>query len=318
LHAFRPLFRNPHAATIAGSFWRRPPVDQRWPVEAVLYQTEPAVKVLVHAQRPQGTPRGTLVLVHGLEGSSDAGYARSMAWAALERGFSVHRFNMRSCGGTDDLAPTAYHAGQTSDLLAVLRELRGQSAAPLFLIGYSLGGNVALKLAGETAEEAAGLLTGVCSASAPIDLSSCAHALGRPDNFIYQSRFLAALKARVRRRHARYPEAYTLDFLPKVRSIVDFDDYYTARLFGFGTAENYFKTQSAGQFLAEIRIPALIVSAQDDPLVPFEVYRNPEPWRNPHLTLVAPERGGHLGFLARGVPRFWLDQIILEWIERLV
>ena len=287
-------------------------------MEAVLYQTEPGVKVLVHAQRPVSTPRGSVVLVHGLEGSSEAGYARSMAWALLESGFAVHRFNMRSCGGTDNLAPTAYHAGQTSDLLAVLRELRGQSAAPLFLVGYSLGGNVALKLAGETAEEAARLLAGVCSVSAPIDLSACAHALGRPGNFIYQRRFLKALLARVCRRHIQDPEMYTLEHLPKVKSIVDFDDYYTARLFGFGTAANYFRTQSAAQFLSRIRIPTLAVCAQDDPLVPFEAYRDPSLWENPHLKLVAPEKGGHLGFLARSGPRFWLDPTILEWIEALV
>ena len=318
MRPFDPLFRNPHLATIAGNFWRRPEVNQRWPVETTLYETEPGVKVLVHSQRPEREIRGELILVHGLEGSSDAGYARSMAWTALERGFVVHRFNMRSCGGTDDMTPTAYHAGQTADVLAVLRVLKKAGDSPLILVGYSLGGNVALKLAGETAEEATGLLAGVCAVSTPIDLSSCAHALGRRENFIYESRFLARMKERVRRRHIRFPEIYTLEHLPKVRTIVDFDEYYTSRVFGFGTAANYFRTQSANQFLGRIRIPALAVTAQDDPLVPFDVYQHAAFRTNPNLKLVAPEYGGHLGFLARTGPRFWVDEVVLEWVEGLV
>ena len=105
---------------------------------------------------PLETPKGELILVHGLEGSSASGYARSMVHAALERGWVTHRFNMRGCGGTDELAVTGYHAGQTSDLLAFLRERRRASSLPIFVIGFSLGGNVTLKLAGELGESARG------------------------------------------------------------------------------------------------------------------------------------------------------------------
>ena len=311
---FDPFFRNPHLATIAGNFWSRPKVNTRWPPKSIYYDTEPGVKILVVTHLPDQPARGALVMVHGLEGSSEAGYERSMAWAALEQGFAVHRFNMRSCGGTDQLASTAYHAGQTSDLLVVLRSLKQAGAGPLFLAGFSLGGNVVLKLAGESAQEASDLLTGVCSVSAPIDLGICAHAIGRRENFIYQERFLKALKSRVRRRHVQYPEVYTLEHLPKVQSIVDFDNLYTARLFGFGTADNYFRTQSSGQFLDRIRIPALLITAQDDPLVPFEIYSHPAFRSNPNLRLLAPEHGGHLGFLARHRPRFWLDKVVMDWI----
>jgi predicted alpha/beta-fold hydrolase len=317
LPPFEPFFRNPHLATIAGNFWSRPRLDERWPPQAVHHATEPGVKVLVVSHQPDSTPKGELVLVHGLEGSSDAGYQRSMAAEALKRGFAVHRFNMRSCGGTDHLAPTAYHAGQTSDVLAFLRARKQAGAGPIFLIGFSLGGNVVLKLAGESAEEASTLLAGVCGVSTPIDLGVCAHAIGRRKNFIYQRRFLAALKNRIRRRHLQAPEIYTLEHLAKVRSIVDFDNFYTARLFGFGTAANYFRTQSCGQFLDRIRIPALLITAQDDPLVPFEIYSHPAFSTNPNLHLITPDHGGHLGFLSRRNPRFWLDGVVLDWIESL-
>jgi len=315
------LFRNPHLATIAGNFWRRPESEKQWPVESAIYETEPGVRVLVHTQRPTENPRGELILVHGLEGSSASGYARSMVHAALQRGWVTHRFNMRGCGGghevdTDELAVTGYHAGQTSDLLAFLRERRRTSSLPIFVIGFSLGGNVTLKLAGELADGARELLTGVCAVSTPIDLAASVAALGRPQNFIYQGRFLNRLKDRIRRKNRQAPDVYTLEHLPKIRTIEDFDDHYTARLFGFGTAANYFRTQSSNQFLERIRVPALLIQSKDDPLVPFRVFDHPAIRSNPRLTLLAVEHGGHLGFLSRGKVRFWLDGTVLDWAER--
>jgi uncharacterized protein len=172
LERFDPLFRNPHLATIAGNYWKRPDGVSRWPVEAVIYQTEPDVRVLVHSQCPAGKPCGELIIVHGLEGSSDAGYARSMAYAALESGYTTHRVNLRSCGGTEALALSNYHSGQTSDVLHVIRERKRSSGLPVYLAGFSLGGNVSLKLAGELAEAGPELLAGVCAVSTPIDLAS--------------------------------------------------------------------------------------------------------------------------------------------------
>jgi predicted alpha/beta-fold hydrolase len=321
---FKPLFRNPHLATIAGNFWRRPESEQEWPVETIVYETEPGVRVLIHSQRPKETPKGELVLVHGLEGSSASGYARSMVHAALKRGWATHRFNLRGCGGADELAVTGYHAGQTSDLLAFLRERRRTSssstrALPLFVIGFSLGGNVTLKLAGELGEQAGELLTGVCAVSTPIDLAACAAALAQPRNFIYQGRFLDRLKDRIRRKNRQAPDVYTLEHLPKIRSIEQFDDHYTAQLFGFGTAANYFRTQSSNQYLERIRIPALLVQSKDDPMVPYSpVFEHPAFSSNSCLTLLAVEHGGHLGFLARGRERFWLDKTVLDWTEALL
>jgi predicted alpha/beta-fold hydrolase len=316
LRPFEPFFKNPHLATLAGNFWTRPVSEARWPAEAVLYRTEPDVQVLVHTQRPDGAPRGDVILVHGLEGSSESGYARSMAFAALERGYAAHRFNMRGCGGTEALALMSYHAGQTSDLFAVIKEI-AKAGRKIFIVGYSLGANVALKLAGELGEGGRGLLAGVCAVSAPIDLSACAHALNSRANFLYQNRFLDRLKERIRRKNRLSPDVYTLEHLPKVRSIVDFDDHYTARLFGFGTAANYFRTQSANQFLEHIQVPALIVTAQDDPLVPFQVYDHPALGGNPAIRFHPVPHGGHLGFIARNRPRFWLDDTILDWMAEL-
>jgi predicted alpha/beta-fold hydrolase len=314
LRPFEPLFTNAHLATLAGNFWPRPDSESRWAAEAVFYRTEPDVRVLVHAQQPESEPRGELVLVHGLEGSSQAGYIRSMAHAALQAGYATHRFNMRSCGGTEPYATSNYHSGQTGDLLHVIRERKRQAGLPLYAIGFSLGGNVVLKLAGELGESGRELLAGVCAVSAPIDLACAVGALQRPGNFLYQRRFVSRLKQRIRVRHRQAPDRYTLEHLPKIRTVYEFDDYYTARLFDFGTADNYYRTQSSNQFLEKIRVPALLVEAKDDPLVPFSMYDHPAFARNPNLHLVAPDHGGHLGFLSRRRPRFWLDGVVLEWM----
>lgn len=316
MRPFVPFFRNPHLLTIAGNFWRRDLDLVRFPVEARLYETEPGVRVLVHSQRPAGDPFAQLVLVHGLEGSSEAGYARSLAQAALEAGFATHRFNMRSCGGTEQYSgKTLYHSGQTSDLLAVLRQLPAPS--PIFLAGFSLGGNVVLKLAGELGASAQGLIAGVTAISTPIDLAACARRLQHPSNFLYARRFLKRLKARIRLKEHLSPGSFQLEDLPGVKTIYEFDDRFTAQSFGFGTADNYYATQSSNQFLDSIRIPALLLQAQDDPLIPFDVYRHPAFKTNPRLRLVAVEHGGHLGFIARRRPRFWLDGVLLEWLAEV-
>src|SRR5207342_3968442 len=132
--------------TIAAHYWRRPDAEAEFPVERRLFRTEPDVEVLVCTQRPRQPARGEIFLVHGLEGSGQAGYIRSLSAAALRAGFAVHRFHMRTCGGTEHLCQTLYHAGLTSDLLAVLCESRKEGRKPAFLAGFSLGGNVVLKL----------------------------------------------------------------------------------------------------------------------------------------------------------------------------
>lgn len=279
------------------------------------------MKVLVLSQKPDGEPRGEIVLAHGLEGSSQAAYMRSMAYAALEAGYATHRMNFRSCGGSESLALSNYHSGLTCDVLHFLKHRKRMSGLPLFLAGYSLGGNVSLKLAGELGESGSDLLAGVCAVSTPIDLASCAQALGRFENYIYRDRFLACLKDKIRRRSAQAPHLYTAEHIKNVRTMYDFDDYYTAPWFGFGTADNYYKTQSSNQYLEKIRVPTLVITAKNDPLIPFHVYEHPAFRENPFLKLIATEYGGHLGYIARRSPkpgaRFWLDGVVLNWMDRV-
>ena len=312
---FDPLFRNAHLATIAANFWQRPALAL--PEQPTYFRTEPDVQVMALTQTP-AKPRGELVLLHGLEGSHESGYARSLAHVALAQGYRTHRLNMRGCGGTEGLSQTLYHAGLTSDVRFILEQFRREGRGPVFLAGFSLGGNVVLKLLGELGETE--LVAGAAAISTPLDLEACCRRMMEPQNWLYGNRFVTRLKDRYRERHRLNPEHYRphadrLQALDQVRSVYDFDDHITAPYFGFGTASRYYATQSSGAFLAGIRVPTLVVQAQDDPLIPFSVYRAYE-WRTP-LQLLAPEHGGHVGFLARRNPRFWVDEAITAFFGPL-
>jgi predicted alpha/beta-fold hydrolase len=313
LPPYRPLVGNPHLLTILANFWPRRLDMRKYPVESRLYRTEPEVQVLVQTQRPPDGARGDVVLVHGLEGSSDAGYMRTMAKTALDAGYAVHRFNIRTCGGTEHLANTLYHAGLTGDLRSVLGQFRREGRPPAHLVGYSLGGNQVLKLAGEMGEEGPTLMASVCAISTPIDLGACARRLAQPANRVYERRFLKRMRKRV-----IATGRFTARQIRAARSVYEFDDRYTGPFFGFQGADHYYETQSSRQFLDRIRVPALMIQAKDDIFIPFEIFDHPALRANPHVRLLATERGGHLGFLSRARPRFWVDQVVLEWIESTV
>ncbi|HLK62464.1 MAG TPA: alpha/beta fold hydrolase [Bryobacteraceae bacterium] len=306
---FEPLFRNPHLQTIAGHYWSRPSAGG-FPLERRFFQTEPGVQVLVESQRPAGKVVGEIVMVHGLEGSGEAGYMQSLSAIALKSGFAAHRFNMRTCGGTEQLSPTLYHAGLTCDLTAVLREFQREGRAPAFLVGFSLGGNVVLKLTGELGEEARSLVRGVCAVSTPLDLSACAHRIAQPDNRLYEKRFVNRMRDRL-----CATGRYTRQDFEGLRTVIGIDQAITAPSFGFGDAENYYRTQSALRYLGGIRVPVLLIQAKDDTFIPFEIFGSEAVRANGCIEVLATEHGGHLGFIGRKGQRFWADQAVMNWIR---
>lgn len=275
MRPFEPFFPNPHLATIAGNFWRRPDPGRRAPLTSSHLEIEPGVQVLVESRRPEGAVQGDIIMLHGLEGSSRAGYIRSMSHEALMRGYAVHGLNMRTCAGTELLSRTMYHAGLTTDTLVLARKLLQENHRPIHLVGFSLGGNVVLKLAGELGEGASSLLASVTAVSTPIDLAACVRQLGTRQNLIYARRFVKALKRRARERARAIPGSVSLHGLDHVRTVFEFDDLITAPAFGFRGAAHYYETQSAQNFLESIRVPTLLVQAEDDPMIPKGVFRHP-------------------------------------------
>jgi predicted alpha/beta-fold hydrolase len=298
-------------------FWPRRFDTRRFPVESWYYPTEPGVQVLIESQRPVGETRGEIVLVHGLESSGRAGYVLSMAQAALEAGYAVHRFNMRSCGGTEHLSHTFYNAGLTVDLRMVLEEMARRGRAPVHVVGYSLGGNLVVKLAGEWGEAARPFIASVCGVSASIDLEASCRAILRPGNFIYHRRFVRRLIARTKRRLEAHPEMKVHAGFDRASTIVEFDDMVTGPAFGFRDAVDYYQHQSATRFLDGIRVPTQLIYALDDPIIPASMYDHPSIVANPCIHRFPTAHGGHVGFIARGKHRFWLDYAVLEWIHEV-
>jgi predicted alpha/beta-fold hydrolase len=309
LRPFEPIIGNPDLLTLAAWLWPRQLNEARYPVEANLISTDRDVQVLVHTQR-HPKARGEVVLLHGLEGSSSSGYMVSMARALLQAGYTVHRFNMRTCGGTEFLCRTLYHGGLTTDLAAFLLELK----APAHLVGFSLGGNVVLKLAGEMGSDANRLISSVCTVSTPLDLGMCARRLGHPRNRAYEWHFVRSMKQRLHLRRKLLGDSVRWDALPLIRSLYDLDDQVTAPAFGFRDAENYYSTQSAAGFLDRITVPTKIIHAKDDPMIPLEAYSHEALARNSNITIQITDRGGHIGFLSRTGPRFWIDGQVCEWL----
>jgi uncharacterized protein len=317
LRPFAPFFCNAHLSTLAGNFWRRSIDEARFPTRPVYYQTTPQTRILVHENSPAAPPLGDVLLLHGLEGSSQGGYMLSMAQQLLEAGFRTHRVNMRGCGGTEHLTDTLYHSGLTDDVRWLVEQFRDQGQAPVFVVGFSLGGNVTLKFAGEMGERAKGLVNGVVAVSTPIDLHACVRKMMTLENRIYEWRFITRLRARYKLRHCSRPERFPQEGLNGAWTVFDFDDRITAPHFGFGTAPNYYETQSALRFLPGIQVPALLIQAQDDPLIPFGIFRHENLTSNPNIRLVSTEHGGHLGFIARHKPRFWVDPLVSDWLVDL-
>lgn len=309
MRAYDPLFRNPHITTILANFWPRKFDFEAFPAESKLVQTDPDTKVLVETQRPLTPLVGHVVLLHGLEGGGDAGYIVSMAWASLQAGFITHRFHMRTCGNTQEHCKTLYHGGLTSDLHAFLEQL-DREGLPVFLVGFSLGGNIGLKLAGELGVTS--LIQGVCAISTPIDLAAGVRRMGKLDNTLYERRFLKRMRKRLYAT-GRFPRKV----LESARSLYEIDDKVTAPSFGFSGADEYYATQSSQNFLENIRVPTLLIQAKDDTFVPFEMYGHPAIETNPCIRLLVTEHGGHLGFLSRSGGRFWLDDTALHFLKNL-
>lgn len=292
------------------------------PPEARYFQVAPDTRVLGHCHwQPDRRSRGTVILMHGLEGSSDSQYMRGLAEKALRRGLNVVRLNHRSCGGTEELTPGFYHSGLTSDPLTVMQALHDEDGLERFaFIGYSLGGNIAMKLGAEV--PAGGRLTvaAVAAVSPPIELVHCVDALERATNVAYHLNFVHGLRRRVRRKSKRFPERYDVRKLRRVYSVRTFDDTYTAPHNGFDGASDYYHRASARRVIHALQVPALLVTSDDDPFVPPDAALDPDLDRVPLLTRAVTRFGGHCGYIGRpsgpGDDGYWAETTVVDFVTR--
>src|ERR1700676_3814868 len=322
MQTFEPhrLLRNPHAQTFASAFWPRrfPRLPRSTPREFV---TEPGTSIRGECHwQSRLRERPTLVLVHCLEGSCESGYMLGLAERSFAAGWNAVRLNQRNCGGTESLTPTLYNSGLSGDFRAVLNELiERDSLSEIFFVGYSMGGNLVLKMAGELAGAAPGPLRGVAAVCPALELARCVDAVDLPSNFVYQRHFVKGLKNRMRRKARLFPGQFDLGRMACVRTLREFDDIITATYCGFRDAADYYAQSSALRIVGEICVPTLVVTAQDDPFVPFSSFSDPALAENPHIRLMAPPYGGHCAFISRhgGADRFWAEGRVMEFCNKL-
>lgn len=308
-----------HAQTIMGNFLpRRHELPQG---EERLVHVEPDVQVLClcHWQRSRETAL-TLIIVHGLEGSSESHYVLGMGSKAWRAGMNVVRMNMRNCGGTEHLGPTLYNSSMSADLGAVVSSLiREDRLQQVAMAGYSMGGNLVLKLMGEWGDQAPSQAVAAIGVSPAMDLAFSVDALHGGANRIYEWKFLWGLRRRVRRKAALYPGRYNLRHLRGLRSIREFDDKITARYCGFADAEDYYNQAASSNVIERIAIPTLILHAADDPFMCVLRATRDKLQRNPCIRFVETEHGGHCAFLAdpNGYDGRWAERQAVAFLQRV-
>ena len=286
--------------------------------EARHFQVSSDTQILAHCywQRERQT-RPTLVGLHGLEASSRAHYMLGMAEKGVRAGLNVVLLNQRNCGGTEHLGPGLYHSGLIEDAVFVIREIaRTDAIDNVVAAGYSLGGNLALRLAGTYSPAELPQVRAVCAVSPVLELETCVRALERRANAVYQWNFVRNLKARMRRKDACFPGTFDLSRLNRIWSIRQFDAAYTAPYFGFASAEDYYHRAAALRVIERIQVPALIITAADDPFVPVEPFSDSKIAANPNITLVVTKHGGHCGFFGQsedGDDGYWAEREIVRF-----
>ena len=309
---------NGHLQTIVGNFLPRPVFAISTAAEEVEVDPSDGSRVLCHCHwQPEAVraDRLTAILVHGLEGSSESRYMKGIAARAWTAGMNVIRMNMRNCGGSDALTPTLYHSGLSADVGAVVDYYTARfGLSSVALVGYSMGGNLVLKLAGEWGARPP--LTAVATVCPAIDLAAGADALHEPANRIYEAHFLRRLMQRFRRKAALFPAVYQSAAAGPVRSIREFDDKIVAPYCGFRDADDYYYRAASARVVDRIAVPALILCAQDDPFIRLFAETRARLLANPHITFVESRHGGHCAFLGRGAGDeiHWAEAAIVRYL----
>lgn len=318
---FRPrrFVRGGHIQTLASFFLPRqfslPEGEKR------LIEVEPGIPVLCqcHWQEDRRSAL-SVILVHGLEGSSESKYMLGIAEKGLAAGMNVIRMNQRTCGGTGHLAPTLYHSGRSADVMAVAKHLVEQDGLTRFgLGGFSMGGNLVLKMAGEWTRKGPPELKGVAAVCPALDLAASADALHEPGNRIYEQYFLWKLKGRMRDKARCFPGKYDLSRMRGVRSLREFDDRVTAFYCGFEGAADYYARAAAANVVDKISVPAYILFAKNDPFIRLLPETREKIRRNQNITLVETADGGHCSFIGErnGDDGQFAELALVEFFRRI-
>jgi uncharacterized protein len=309
--------RGGHRQTLASFFLPRrlsvPPAEKR------LIEVESGVQVLCHCHWQTDRENAlTVIIVHGLEGSSESQYMLGIAAKGMAAGMNVVRMNQRNCGGTDALSPTLYHSGRSQDIAAVAKNLQLQDRISRFaLAGFSMGGNLVLKLAGEWGKGGPPQFRAVAAVCPSVNLAASADALHVPANRLYEYYFMWQLRRRLRAKARLFPGVFDTARMRGVTSLRDFDDKVTAHYCGFEGASDYYERSAAANVVDRIAVPTLILHAANDPFIRILPETRRKILSNPHITFVETEDGGHCSFLAQpdGDDGRWAERQVVEFLR---
>ncbi len=310
---------NPHVQTLAPRYLRRSHLLVNVPMEERLFQIDPQSQTkCVCSWQQSRCDAPAVILVHGLEGCHESHYMRGLAHKAWHAGFNVVRFNQRNCADTEHLTPTLYNGGLSQDIRAVADELVGKDGIhAIWVVGFSMGGNLVLKMAGE-AKDAFPALQGVAAVCPNIHPAACVAALEQPRNWIYHEHFMIKLKARLERKANIFPGKWDLSLCKHIRTMSQFDDAYTAPDGGYRDAADYYEQSGSRHVLAHIRVPTLVITSHDDPFIPIATFDVPALHNNPWIRLITPAHGGHCGFLQtrwKSEDGHWAENRIIEFLR---
>jgi len=284
-----------------------------------LIEVEPGVQVLCHCHwQPDREKALTVIIVHGLEGSSESPYMLGIATKGTAAGMNVVRMNQRNCGGTDALSATLYHSGRSQDIAAVAENLLRQDRISRFaLAGFSMGGNLVLKLAGEWGREAPPQLRAVAAVCPSMNLAASADALHLMENRLYEFYFMWQLRRRLRIKARLFPKTFDISRLRGVSTLREFDDKITAYYCGFKGAADYYERSAAANVVERIAVPTLILHAANDPFIRILPQTRQKILANPNITFVETADGGHCSFLAKpeGDDGRWAERRIVEFLR---
>ena len=309
--------RGPHAQTLWSQFFRR----RLAPALREERLTTPDGDHLYLYHHDLGVGRPRVLLLHGLEGSSNSHYVSGIVSKAARRGWSTTVLVFRGCGPELNSAPRMYHSGETTDLRFVVDLLIDRAPRDrLFLTGVSLGGNVVLKFLGEAASRTPSQIRAAAAVSVPYDLEAGCRALQQGFARMYDRHFLKSLRRKALRKLAQHPDLFDLEKLTAARTIEDFDDAVTGPIHGFTGSHDYYTRSSSIAFLAPIHVPTLLLSAEDDPFLPRSVLKKVRDIAraNPKLQVHFTEAGGHVGFLGGHIPFrpvYWGEERIMAFFD---
>ena len=312
---YRPPFgfRSAHLQTVYPTLFRRVPLvtDLRERIE-----TADGDFIDLDWARSNNSQR-LAVITHGLEGHSQSAYCQGMAQALQAAGWNVMAWNFRGCSGEPNRVLRSYHSGATGELKIVLDHIFATTAyTAVSLVGFSLGGNLTLKYIGDLGAAIDQRICGAVGVSIPCDLASSAKQLERWQNRIYMARFMRTLRKKVREKAARFPGVLDLEDLDTVLTFAEFDDRYTGPIHGFEGADDYWRQSSCLPVLGEIKVPTLLINAQDDPFLTLKCFPHEAALANPCLNLETPKHGGHLGFVSfRDEGFYWSEQRAVAFLK---